>query len=85
MYEAGDIPNDYMVNKTVTVPKKVRANECENYRTISFITLRVGKPTFITSVNLEKAFEKVSWPKLIEIFNKKGMKYKDRKSISSLY
>ena len=35
VYETGDIPNDYKVNKTVTIPKKVGADKCENYRTIS--------------------------------------------------
>ena len=41
--------------------------------------LRVGKPTFIAFVNLEKAFDKVSKPKLFEISENKGIKYKDRK------
>ena len=33
MYETGDIPNDYKVNKTVTIDKKEGADKCENYRT----------------------------------------------------
>ena len=38
MYEPGDIPNNYMVNKTITVLKKVGAEKFENYRTISIMT-----------------------------------------------
>ena len=38
MYETGKIPNDYKVNKTVTVPKKVGADKCKNYYTISLTT-----------------------------------------------
>ena len=109
MYETGDIPSDYMVNKTVTMPKKVWTEKFENYRTISLIKheskisitiiyrrleqtiessldedqfgfrkergtreslislrliqsgrLRVEKPTFIASVDLEEAFDNVS-------------------------
>ena len=42
MYETGVIPNDFNVNKTVTIPKKVRADKCENYRTIS-LTIHASK------------------------------------------
>ena len=38
MYETDDIPNDQKVNKSVTIPKKVGADKCENYRTISLTT-----------------------------------------------
>ena len=38
MYEADDIPNDYKVNEAVTIPKKVWADKCENYLTISLTT-----------------------------------------------
>ena len=37
-YETGVIPNDYKVYKTITVPKKVESDKCENYRTISLTT-----------------------------------------------
>ena len=47
--------------------------------------LRVGKPTFIAFVDLGKAFDNVSWPNLFDILKNKGMKYKDRRIISSLY
>ena len=38
MYETGDIPNGYKINKTFTTPKKVGTNKCEDYRTISLTT-----------------------------------------------
>ena len=41
--------------------------------------------TIIAFVDLEKAFDNVSWPKLFDITKNKGIKYKDRKIISSLY
>ena len=45
----------------------------------------MGKPTFIAFVDLEKAFDNVSWPKLFDILKSKGIKYKDIRIISSLY
>ena len=38
MCETGEIPNDYEVNKTITIPRKVGKNKCENYRTVSLTT-----------------------------------------------
>ena len=38
VHETGDILNDHKVNKTVTIPKKVGADKCEDYRTISLTT-----------------------------------------------
>ena len=32
MYETDVIPNDFNVNKTVTIPKKVGSDNCETYR-----------------------------------------------------
>ena len=132
--ETDVIPNNFDVNKTVTIPKKVGTDKCKNNRTISLTTLaskilttiiyrrmeetieisldedqfgfreeggtreallslrliqngrlRVGKPNFIAFFDLEKAFDKVSWPKLFDILKNKGIKYKDRRIISSLY
>ena len=45
----------------------------------------MGKPTFIAFVDLKKAFDNVSWPKLFDILKNKGIKYKDKRIISSLY
>ena len=44
-----------------------------------------GKPNFIAFVDLKKAFDTVSWPKLFDILTNKGVKYKDRRIISFLY
>ena len=46
---------------------------------------RVGKPTLIAFVNLEKAFDNVSWFKLLDILKNKEIKYKDRTIMNSLY
>ena len=35
LYEIGETPTDFKVNKTVTMPKKVGLDKCENYITIS--------------------------------------------------
>ena len=35
MYVTDDIPNDYKAKKTVTIPKKVGRDKCENYRVIN--------------------------------------------------
>ena len=42
MYETGDIPKDYKINETVTIPKKREAGKCKNYRTIS-LTIHASK------------------------------------------
>ena len=58
MYEAGDIPNDYKVEKTVTIPKKVGSDKCENYRTTS-LTTHASKilTTIIIYTGLEQTIE----------------------------
>ena len=35
MYERGELPNDYKVEKTIIIPKRVEADKCENYLTTS--------------------------------------------------
>ena len=47
MYETRSITNDFKVRKTVTIPKKVVADKCENYRTIS-LTIHASK--FLTII-----------------------------------
>ena len=44
-----------------------------------------GKDVFVTFVDLEKAFDRVSWMKLIEILKKIGMDCKESKLISNLF
>jgi hypothetical protein len=36
-YEKGNIPNDFVTSKCITLPKKRIASECFNYRTISIL------------------------------------------------
>ena len=48
-------------------------------RLIESSRLRVEKQTFIAFVDLEKAFDNVSWPKLFDVLKNKGIKYKDRR------
>ena len=38
VYKTGVIPNDNKVNKTLTVPGKLGADKCKNYRTIGLTT-----------------------------------------------
>ena len=57
MYETGDIPNDYKVNITVTIPKIVGSDNCENYRTISLTTYASKIPTTIIYRRLEQTIE----------------------------
>ena len=57
MYETGDIPNDYKVKKTVTIPKKVEADKCENYRTIGLTTHASKIPTTIVYRKLKQTIE----------------------------
>ena len=47
--------------------------------------LRVGEPTFIAFLDLGKAFENISWPKLFEILKSKRIDSEDRRINSSLY
>ena len=45
IYETSVIPNDFNVKKTVTVPKKLRAEKFENYRILSLTTRASKIPT----------------------------------------
>ena len=57
MYKTGDIPNDYKVNKTVTIPKTIGADKCENYRTIGLTTHASKIPTTIIYERIEQTIE----------------------------
>jgi len=36
-YVKGELPDDFVKSRTITIPKKVNANECGNYITISIL------------------------------------------------
>ena len=38
IYEKGGVPDDYCKSIIVTIPKKNRANSCEQFRTLSLLT-----------------------------------------------
>ena len=57
LYKTGDIPNDYKINKTVTIPKKVEADKCKKYRTISLTTHASKIPTTIVYRKLKQTIE----------------------------
>uniref|UniRef100_A0A8D8Y198 Craniofacial development protein 2 n=1 Tax=Cacopsylla melanoneura TaxID=428564 RepID=A0A8D8Y198_9HEMI len=38
IYEEGEIPEDFIKSKTITIPKKGNATECSNYRTIALLS-----------------------------------------------
>ena len=57
MCETGVIRNDFNVNKTVTIPKKVGAYECENYRTIGLTTHASTILTTIVSRRIKQTVE----------------------------
>ncbi|KAI5692524.1 hypothetical protein M8J77_008381, partial [Diaphorina citri] len=134
MYETGTIPSDFAKCIIIPIPKKAKAQTCEQFRTLSLtshaskiltrivlrrieknidnyltddqfgfrrgmgtreaiITLRQviekrnkkGKPTYISFVDLEKAFDNVNWTKMFELMKKIGINFKDRQIIHSLY
>ena len=43
------------------------------------------KDVFVAFVDYEKAFDRVHWPKLMEVLAKIGVDYRDRKMIWNLY
>ena len=57
MYETGVIPNDFKLNRIVTIPRKVGADKCENYRTISLITHESKILDTINYRRIEQAIE----------------------------
>ena len=57
MFETDDVPNDYKVNKTVTIPKRIGVDKCEDYRTISLTTHAFKILTAIIYRRLEQTIE----------------------------
>ncbi|KAI5718650.1 hypothetical protein M8J77_024598 [Diaphorina citri] len=134
MYDTGTIPADFTKCIIIPIPKKAKAQTCDQYRTLSLtshaskiltriilrrieknidnfltddqfgfrrgmgtreaiITLRQiiekrnkkGKVTYLSFVDLEKAFDNVNWSKMFELLKKIGINFKDRQIIHSLY
>ena len=54
-------------------------------RTIGERYLEKGKEVFVVFVDLEKAFDRVNWVKLLEILKKIGVDWKERRLLSNLY
>ena len=55
--ETDVIPNNFDVNKTVTIPKKVGTDKCKNNRTISLTTLASKILTTIIYRRMEETIE----------------------------
>ena len=55
---------------------------CASYRKKLLITVRMYLWHFVV---YEKAFDRVHWPKLMEVLAKIGVDYRDRKMIWNLY
>lgn len=134
MYKTGQIPSDLTKCLIIPIPKKARAQTCEQYRTLSLISHaskvltriimrrietkidgiltddqfgfrrgmrtreailslrqvidkmnRKGKTTFISFVDLEKAFDNVNWDIIFDTLKKTGASYRDRRIIHRLY
>lgn len=56
-----------------------------NYQTNNGKNVQNSKPLYIAFVDLEKAFDYVSWDKLFSIMEKTGLDLKNRKLIHKLY
>ena len=54
-------------------------------RVISEKAIDHCKDVFVAFVDYEKAFDRVHWPKLMEVLAKIGVDYRDRKMIWNLY
>ena len=54
-------------------------------RVISEKAIDRCKDIFVAFVDYEKAFDRVHWPKLMEVLAKIGVDYRDRKMIWNLY
>lgn len=134
IYKTGQIPNDFKITKTVTLPKKTNTLKCEEHRTLSLISqaskiilkiiqnrirskiednlsddqygfrrnkgtreailalrlvldrrMDLGLDTHVAFIDLEKAFDKVDWKKMISLLRNTGLDFKDRRIIYELY
>ncbi|KAL4131689.1 hypothetical protein QTP88_008968 [Uroleucon formosanum] len=57
IYETGKIPRDFGCSRLVIVPKKPRANQCENFRTLSLISHAAKLLAIIVSKRINKGIE----------------------------
>ncbi|KAL4152683.1 hypothetical protein QTP88_000516 [Uroleucon formosanum] len=57
IYETGIIPRDFGCSRLVILPKKPRANQCENFRTLSLISHAAKLLTIIVSKRISKRIE----------------------------
>jgi hypothetical protein len=134
MYNTGSIPTDFMISKTVTLPKKLNTLRCEEHRTLSLISqaskillkiiqnrirpvteeflgpdqygfrkhrgtreaifalrmiidrrMELSLDTHVAFIDLEKAFDKVNWKKMMTILKEAGLDFRDRRIIYELY
>uniref|UniRef100_A0A8D8XEA4 Craniofacial development protein 2 n=1 Tax=Cacopsylla melanoneura TaxID=428564 RepID=A0A8D8XEA4_9HEMI len=134
IYETGIVPSDFTKCLIIPIPKKARAQTCDQYRTLSLtshaskiltriilrrietlidnsltddqfgfrrgigtreaiLTLRQviekrnrkGIATFMSFVDLEKAFDNVNWDLMFELLKRIGISFRDRRIIHSLY
>ena len=57
MYETGEVPSDFKKNIIIPIPKKVGADKCEQFRTISLVTHASKILTRIIYRRIEKQVE----------------------------
>jgi hypothetical protein len=57
IYETGKIPKDFGCSRLVILPKKPRANQCENFRTLSLISHAAKLLAIIVSKRISKRIE----------------------------
>ncbi|XP_050421358.1 uncharacterized protein LOC126833839 [Adelges cooleyi] len=57
IYETGKIPRDFGCSRLVILPKKPRANQCENFRTLSLISHAAKLLAIIVSKRISKRIE----------------------------
>ncbi|KAL4097313.1 hypothetical protein QTP88_022107 [Uroleucon formosanum] len=70
LYEKGDVPDDYCESIIVTIPKKSGIDR--------------NKITYLAFIDLEKAFDKVNWNKMLHILREICIEQQDLRIIHSL-
>lgn len=134
IYTTGELPEDFTRSIIIPIPKKAKADQCSQFRTISLLPhaskiltkivykrmdrkieehlgqdqygFRRGrgtreailglrqiqekqverqKSTFLAFVDIEKAFDSISWGKLFPIMDLVGLDFRDKQIIFNLY